>query len=320
MPSARSGQAGEPRADPRRWYLLIHQLPPRPLYLRARILRRLLGAGAVALKNSVYALPQREECLEALESIAGEAIERGGDAYICSAEFPDASVEDALVGRFQAERNADYEGIQQSLRSARNRPVALARSRKRFDETRKIDFFGASLGERVEERLRALESADRQPGVNEGEARGAGRTWVTRRNIHVDRIASAWLIRGFIDRKAGFRFVDPKERGRPGELSFDMPGGDFTHDGDRCTFETLVARFGLADRALQEVAEIVHDIDLKDAKFGRTEAAGLERILTGLVLTHPDDQARLESGFALFDQLYESFRKHVGAVSKEGRR
>jgi hypothetical protein len=96
-----------------------------------------------------------------------------------------------------------------------------------------------------------------------------------------------------------------------------MVGGDFSHEGDRCTFETLLARTGVANRALTEIAEIVHDIDLKDGKFGRTEAAGLEQLLIGLVLANPEDDARLERGFVLLDELYQSFRRRIPAIPKE---
>jgi hypothetical protein len=133
----------------------------------------------------------------------------------------------------------------------------------------------------------------------------------------VDRIASAWLIRRFIDPKARFRFIDPKEPRRSGELRFDMVGGDFSHEGDRCTFETVLARIGPADRALTQIAEIVHDIDLKDSKFGRSEAAGVEQLLTGLVLANAGDDARLERGAVLFDELYQSFRRRLSVLPKE---
>ena len=137
----------------------------------------------------------------------------------------------------------------------------------------------------------------------------SGRTWVTRRGVKVDRIASAWLIRRFVDAKARFRFVDPKAvEPRPDELRFDMVGGDFTHEGDRCTFETLLDRTRVRDPALRKIAEIVHDIDVKDGKFARPEAAGIEQVLSGLLKSTAEDEARLQRGFALFDELYESFR------------
>jgi hypothetical protein len=137
-----------------------------------------------------------------------------------------------------------------------------------------------------------------------------GRVWVTRQNVFVDRIASAWLIRRFIDPQAGFKFVPP--RGyvpSPGELRFDMYEAEYTHEGDRCTFETLMRRFGLKERALRTIAEIVHDIDCKDDKYERPEAAGVASVLRGISRAYADDMVRVERGAALFDDLYARFRK-----------
>ena len=132
---------------------------------------------------------------------------------------------------------------------------------------------------------------------------------MTRSGVHVDRIASAWLIRRFIDPKARFRFVaTPDARTAPDELRFDMFEAEYTHQGDRCTFETLVAQFGLADPGLTAIGELVHDIDCKDGKFGRSETAGLERMIAGIVRRHAGDEARLERGAAALDDLYEAFR------------
>jgi hypothetical protein len=307
----------------RRWYLLIHQLPPEPLYLRAKIRQRLSRVGAVALKNAVYVLPRRDECLEDFQWIAQEAMAGGGEAHVCEAGFLDPKTETDIVGQFRAERNTDYEELAQSLRASGPKeelPARLSRARKRFEEIVKIDFFDAPARSKIEKLLKSLEAEVRRvpkPSSGGGRSDLAGKTWVTRRGVHIDRIASAWFIRRFVDSKARFRFIDPKEPPRPGELRFDMVGGDFTHEGDRCTFETLLARPGLEDRALTEIAEIVHDIDLKDSKFARPEAPGLERVLTGLILANPEDEARLERGFVLFDELYQSFRKKLPASSKE---
>ncbi len=136
-----------------------------------------------------------------------------------------------------------------------------------------------------------------------------GRTWVTRTGIKVDRMASAWLIRRFIDPQARFKFVPAKgyEPGRR-ELRFDMFEAEFTHEGELCTFEVLVERFGLADPALREIAEIVHDIDLKDAKYGREEAAGIGRLVAGIAARHAADEERLERGAAVFEDLYALHR------------
>jgi hypothetical protein len=310
----------------RRWYLLIHQLPPKPLYLRAKIRQRLARVGAIAVKNSVYVLPFRDECLEDFQWIAQEAVAGGGEARVCAAEFAERAFDEELVARFRAERSVDYERLAQTLRGrprgSRSRSRAedgggdasaeLARARRRFEEIARIDFFEAPGRDRAERALAQIES---RPDRARARARGGAarfpqsRTWVTRRGVQVDRIASAWLIRRFLDPKARFRFVDPKDPARAGEIRFDMVGGDFTHEGDACTFETLLSRAGLDDKSLEAIGEIVHDIDLKDAKFGRAEAAGVAQVLTGLLLACPADSERLERGAALFDGLYDSLRR-----------
>jgi hypothetical protein len=315
----RRGPEGAPH-----WYLLIHQLPPEPLYLRAKIRQRIARVGAVALKNAVYVLPRREECLEDFQWIVEEAVAGGGEAYVCEAEFLEGKTEQALVEQFRAERDADYAALGKEIRDWKREkdkelPRRAARARKRLEEIRRIDFFDAPRRKDAEKQVAGLDAASRRPRRRTGPERSTllGRIWVTRRSIHIDRIASAWLIRRFLDPRARFRFVDPKEPPRKGEVRFDMVGGDFSHEGDRCTFETLVARTGLTDRALTEVGEIVHDIDLKDDKFGRSEAPGIERLIAGLALANPQDEARLERGLILFDELYQSFRKKIPVLTKE---
>jgi hypothetical protein len=194
----------------------------------------------------------------------------------------------------------------------------LTRLRKRHAEIEAIDFFEAPARSASKALLASLEKRlkDRREGARPESARSAaarlkGRLWATRPGLHVDRIASAWLIRRFIDSGARFRFVDPKQERKPGELRFDMPDGDFTHEGDACTFETLARSIAGPDPALQQIAEIVHDIDLKDGKFARPDAAGVQQILLGILLACPDDEDRLQRGFALFDDLYASFRRRI---------
>jgi hypothetical protein len=138
-------------------------------------------------------------------------------------------------------------------------------------------------------------------------ARGA--VWVTRQGVFVDRMASAWLIRRFIDPDARFKFVSGgRVKKRPGAIRFDMYQGEFTHEGDRCTFETLLISFALEDPALRAIGEIVHDIDCKDAKFGRAESAGVAVMLRGITRATADDHERLKRGAAVFEALFESLR------------
>ena len=137
-----------------------------------------------------------------------------------------------------------------------------------------------------------------------------GKTWVTRQGVHIDRIASGWLIRRFVDPEARFKFVSGKGyRSQPNELRFDMFEAEFTHEGDKCTFEVLVYRAGLKDSALRAIAEIIHDVDLKDNKFGREEAAGIRTLIDGIAAATTSDPERIERGTAVFNHLYEYFRK-----------
>ncbi len=137
-----------------------------------------------------------------------------------------------------------------------------------------------------------------------------GRTWVTRAGVFVDRIASAWLIHRFIDRAAVFKFVSPSKYRRQGdELRFDMFDGEYTHEGDRCTFEILLERFSLADPALHAIGEIVHDIDLKDEKFNRVETMGVQSVIAGIAGTYRDDSDRIANGSPVFDALYSQLSK-----------
>lgn len=307
-------------AAPASWLLLVHQLPPRPLYLRAKIRQRLAKVGAVALKNAVYALPDTEDHREDFTWIAQEARTGGGDSFVCAAVFVEGVSAKDLVARFRRERDTDYEALLAEMRAGPRKgalpadpAAALARAVRRFEEIRALDFFGAARRKEVEAMIHAREKElhreTEAPGKTGRRTKLTGRVWVTRRGVKVDRIASAWLVRRFVDSAARFRFVDPDAAApRHGELRFDMAGGDFTHEGDHCTFETLLARTGRSDPALTAIAEIVHDIDLKDGKYSRPETAGVRQVVEGIVAAHAGDDERLVRGFALFDDVYASFR------------
>jgi hypothetical protein len=327
-----------PRKDPdparseARWMLLIHQIPPRPAYLRVKIGRHLQRIGAAAIKNSVYVLPRNDEAQEDFQWVLREVVQGGGDASLVEATFIDGLSDDQVVALFQAAREGDYQELADQARAvaaglprrgpppeSRRAEVAgqIARLRQRLVELTAIDFFGAPRREVAEGLVSGLE-ARMKPSVESQEARKPiarrgeyqGRTWVTRSGIKVDRMASAWLIRRFIDPKARFKFVPAKGyRPQKGELRFDMFEADFTHEGDLCTFEVLVERFGLSEPALRIVAEIVHDIDVKDAKYGREESAGVGQLVAGIAAAHPGDEERLARGAALLDDLVAAHRE-----------
>ncbi|HJU90727.1 MAG TPA: chromate resistance protein ChrB domain-containing protein [Gemmatimonadaceae bacterium] len=302
-----------------RWLLLIHHLPPKPDYLRVKVRRRLQRVGALGLKNSVYVLPKRDETLEDLEWVLSEIRDESGEAAILDAEFLHGPSDEELEARFRAERDEEYAALTKEARTLARTSASdadLSRLRRRIADIARLDFFGASKRGDAEQEIARLESAAlRESALTPDEAdraatdglpnKPSGAVWVTRAGVFVDRIASAWLIRRFIDPKASFRFVnDIRHSPNANELRFDMVGGEYTHEGDRCTFEVLVDRFAPDDPALDAIGKIVHDIDLKDEKFGSPEVAGLLAILSGLVRAHPDDAERLTIGGAIFDALY----------------
>lgn len=300
------------------WLLLLHQMPAKPAYARVKLWRRLQALGAVAVKNAAYALPASLDAQEDLQWILKEIVAAGGEAVVFEARLADGLTDAELREQFTAAREADYVALADEIRAAMKTagdgalPSAqLARFKSEAARLAAVDFFGT--GGRLTVDALLTELGERLHPMRSKSARRAGMppkgsVWVTRQDVHVDRIASAWLIRRFIDPQASFRFVSAKGyRPRSGEARFDMFEGEFTHEGDRCTFETLLLRADLGDPALIAIGEIVHDIDLKDGKFGRTEAGGVAALIDGLARTRMPDADRIERGGSLFDNLYASF-------------
>lgn len=317
-------------AGERRWLLLIHQIPPKPNYFRVKIWRRLQSLGAVAIKNSVYVLPRNDQTLEDFQWLQKEVEQSGGEASICEARFVDGLSDEQVEALFNAARDGEYAALADEIRGVSESLPAgdvpeeqhselkaqVQRLKKRFGQIAALDFFRTAGRGGTEGLLSALEIRLRVAAVTDEVETGSlaiesyrGRVWVTRRGVHVDRMASAWLIRRFIDPEARFRFVvDRAYKPEVEELRFDMFDAEFTHEGDLCTFEVLVARFGLENRALTSIAEIVHDIDLKDAKFKREETAGIAAAVAGIAMGTRDDEARLAQGAVLFDALFNLMR------------
>ena len=227
-----------------RWLILVHRIPPRPLYLRAKMRQRLADVGAVAVKNSVYLLPHGAEQQEDLQWIAQEIVAGGGDAHLFAGDFVDGVANDAAIDGFRESRNADYDALtadaQAAMKAARSAAAvpelatAHLRLQRRLEEIKGIDYFGAEHRARAEEALQGIEARlqkDRKKETRmiKANPKLRGRTWVTRPGVKVDRMASAWFIRRFVDPKARFRFADPSTPKKEGEIRFDMVGGDFTH-------------------------------------------------------------------------------------------
>jgi hypothetical protein len=296
------------------WLVLIHQLPPDPPYLRAKIAHRLTRIGALALKNAVYVLPRLDVCLEDLQWIAQEATTNGGNAFIVEADWKAGVTDKELRQRFSEARTADYRGfaseINEELAARRGGTARLAQLRQRLAEIIAIDWFAAPGRQEAERLLDRLGSESGRPAAvgssspsSAAELRGL--IWVTRPDVYVDRIATAWLVRRFIDPRARFRFsATTARRRRAGEITFDLVDGDLTHEGERCTYQVLLDRVGLTSAALRTIGEIVADIDFKEPRHGHPETAGIESLLKGVVARHARDLDRLEKGAELFDSLY----------------
>jgi hypothetical protein len=323
------------RAVPKqpRWLLLIHQILPKPAYFRAKVGKRLLRLGAVPIKNSVYVLPFTGQTQEDFQWVVREIVTEGGEATLCAAQFVEGLRDDQVEGLFHAAREADYTQVGDECRDATaglpsqlardderraELDATLARLRKRMAEIAAVDFFEAPGREAaesallsLERRLRRNEKAGAEEEADSVDREGyRARTWVTRKNVHVDRIACAWLIRRFIDPKAGFKFVPAQGyRAAQGEVTFDMFEADFTHVGDQCSFEVLVERFDLREAGLGSIGEIVHDIDVKDGKFGRGEAPGIAALIAGIALAESEDEARIALGSRMFDALLALYRR-----------
>jgi len=322
------------RTTAQEWLLIFYSIPSHPVSGRMRIWRKIAKAGAVQLKGAVYILPASDEHEELFQWIIGEVKSIGGDGSFVRTSRIETLSDANVRNLFNTQRDAEYrkldkvlDGLERKVQSARKGAVAgvrdsvsgpLAEIRKIRDEIQGRDFFNALLGRETDKRLQSLESSLR--GLQEPDTAKPAplarkdlkayrrKVWVTRKRPFIDRMAAAWLIRRFLDPDATFRFINEKEREQlaAGEVAFDMQGGEFTHHGDLCTFEVMVRSFGIKDKAVRKIAEIVHDLDLKDDKYGNAAGSGIEEVLTGIRKTAKDDADMIEKGIAVFEMMYQS--------------
>ncbi|HCY18719.1 MAG TPA: hypothetical protein DHU69_02940 [Deltaproteobacteria bacterium] len=320
-----------------KWILLIHQIAQDSPNLRVKIWRNLKKHGAVLFKNAVYMLPYSDEHEEIMQWLCNQIKEGGSDASLFITESLDKKQDEEIMKSFheicdkeyislievcdaelkKITQREDTEGISESLVHECKRK--LNEILKSADDISKIDFFHAPQKEILLQKIASLQKMLlkwTKTSEKEIKVTGkvyqikdfSGRKWATRKDIFIDRIASAWLIRRFIDPKARFVFVSKgTEKAPRGTVPFDMYGSEFTHHGEDCTFETLMKAFDLKDPALQSIAEMVHDIDLKDNKYGRKEADGIAQIVTGLSQKLKEDNKLLEKGLEIFDALYQNY-------------
>jgi hypothetical protein len=313
-----------------RWLTLLTTLPPTPTRHRVGVWRKLQRMGAVRLRGSAWILPETPETAELFQWLVQEIETFRGQATLLRVDRIDNMTDAQITQLFHQARAAEYEAVTRGCRevlaqvdryraSHRGSPSGLRGRldalKKELDRLEAIDHLKAPAGPRaralwetVAKRLRDAE----HPGATRARRRGVlpprGTTWVSRPRPHIDRIASAWLIKRFCDPEAAFAFADAADAARKG-VPFDVLGAEFGHHGEDCTFETLVKRYGVKDRRVRAIAEIVHEADLRDGKFTRHEAAGVDLAINGLVEAVPDDDELLDRGMALFDGLYRVLKQ-----------
>ena len=294
------------------WLLLLVRLPATHQAERVAIWRKLKKSGAIPIQTSTYVLPDIPPCYETFQWLTQQIRDAGGDATLIRAREIEGLPNEKLIAQFNAVRAKEYAALRELARSLANRHKRptnsgdrLDRIRKQFREIRQTDFFNCPRAEDVEMVLRKLDGSQsvgsKLPKATLRHYRN--RTWVTRPRPEIDRVGSAWLIRKFIDPKAKFVFSAKIPAGG-GFVSFDMLDGDFSHRADDCTFETLMKSFGLRDKALQKISEMIHDADLNDEKFERIECIGLDRIFKGWAREGLSDPEILRRGWQCFDALY----------------
>ncbi len=322
------------KLDPK-WLLFFYSVPSKPVNSRIKIWRKLAKIGAIQMKGAVYILPYNEENYEFLQWLASEVTSLKGDGTFIVAEKLETMTNSDIIDVFNKQRETDYQNIEKGLEELERRISSIKKGTgaqnlkklseqftkylREFDEVKKIDFFSSKAGNDLKKKIKGTEAEIKNiSGFAVQEQKIAvipkciedyqRKTWVTRKKPFIDRIASAWLIKKFIDKNALFKFIDEKNVQDIDKkaILFDIRGGEFTHQGDLCTFETLLKAFGLKAGALKKIAEIVHELDIKDEKYKNADSKGIEDILIGIRKTVKDDAEILEKGMNVFEMFYAS--------------
>jgi len=312
-----------------RWLVLAFQFPKNAGSARMKIWRRIQAIGAISVRSSVYVLPKSEETKEDFAWLLRDLEGYEAEGVLFEAECVGGLSDDELIQAFNRQRNDEYKKLESDIDEVLDTDLVsedlgdlrkrVNRLRKQVADVEKVDFFAATGRAAVESKIlkieKGIDSAGASPPVTGSEepqphfSELLGRKWVTRKGVGVDRIATAWLVRRWIDSEASFEFVDEATYvWRSPDIRFDMYEGEFTHRQDMCTFEVLVQQYFPDDRGLKIIGEIVHDLDLKDERFGRPETQGVAALLTGIRRESDDDWVRIRQGERLFDSLYEALK------------
>jgi hypothetical protein len=301
---------------------------------RVALWRRLRRLGAVASAGGVQVLPNRPECVEAFQWLAQELRQAGGEALVMYVEGFSALSDQQMVELFQAARAEEYaelnrqitewESIISTSVEAEDRPKlqdGLSKLRRQHADIARVDYFPSVEGARVTARLAQAAQAlvvMESPVVEVPMVDAAlyqNRRWTTRSRPHVDRLACIWLIRRLIDPSAEVNYGTPSI---PNDVTFDMQDADFGHVGNLCTFETMLRAFNLNEPALDVLAQIVHEIDLRDGLYARPETAGVDSVLAGWLAANLSDMELETHGIALFDGVHAALSLSLPAGKVSG--
>ena len=306
------------------WLFLLFNHPAKRSRDRVKVWRWLKKFGAIQLKTSTYVLPDEPIHYERFQSLAKEIVDNGGESALVRVKEIEGVPYAALVAMFNEARAHEYEEIAEPLtllirdtRGGKTSPEAftnqLQKLHKRFQEIYDIDFFESSRGEELTRLFRTAESLEPTRGKSERKRRlraeeYQGKTWIIRPRPEIDRVGSAWLIHKFIDPEAKFAFGSTPAK-RQSATPYVVIESEFSHDGDCCTFEALIELFGIRERAVLRLAEIIHDADLEDDKFHRVEGFGIDQTLKGWAKQGVSDEEILLRGFQCLDGLRAQFKR-----------
>jgi len=298
------------------WLLLTFTLPTKRASQRVEIWRKLQRYGTVPLGNSGYLLPSDVSNEERFQWLATTIRKYGGEASVVRVESIDNLSTPQLKGQFSEARNREYQELIRQIQAIsgtssepKKNATRLSRLRNRFQEIVDVDFFDSPLQERVRallEQASSLRAAKTGVTAKINPKDYKNRVWVTRPRPGVDRCASVWLIRRFIDPRARFTFAS-EDHVPVRAVPFDMfHGAGFGHSGGDCTFETLEKEFRIRDPRVAVIGQMIHDADLLDDRFGRKEGYGVDEILKGWARQGLADEKLLERGMELIEGLYYS--------------
>lgn len=315
-----------------KWLFLVHQVQTKNSKERVKVWRLTRKIGAVLYRNSVYVLPYSEEQNEDLHWLCQQIRDSKGEASVFITDSNDKIEDDELIKLFNVERSKDYEQVIQKLgetfkvfsekdfrknleENVKKISKQINQLTSEFENILKIDFFNSSLSSEVKKIIQEIKqnllnfvgnTGSEEIKLSYSVQNYHQKIWATRAHIHIDRVASAWLIKRFIDVDAEFVFIDNNIFSED-VIQFDTFGAEFGHHGDNCTFETLLRVFRIRDKALLQIAEIVHDVDLKDNKYHRDEATGIDKTIRSISNFLNDDNKTLNYCLTMFDSFYNSF-------------